>query len=197
MTSISNMFLAQYWRLETSSRLFHDFTKITISRDLAIFSSLQLPFSIFPYSPFQKNEIVESWHHWLLSNQSLLLNGKGPGTRHQSSKLSKRSLKIIALVYINQLATLVVCNRVIWDNFLLVYFQILKSILTNFTHFTSSPKNPLLSLFILKIILKVKLHIKNHHITSFYTNNSHKNHHANPQTNIIITRINICDFCSH
>ena len=30
MANISNMFLAQCWRLETSSRLFHDFIKMTI-----------------------------------------------------------------------------------------------------------------------------------------------------------------------
>ena len=39
MTNICNMFLAQYWRLETSSRPFHHFIKVTISRDLAIFNS--------------------------------------------------------------------------------------------------------------------------------------------------------------
>ena len=38
MTNISNMFLAECWRLETSSRLFYDFIKMTIHQDLAIFN---------------------------------------------------------------------------------------------------------------------------------------------------------------
>ena len=37
MTKISNMFLAQYWRLETGFRTFYDFIKITISQNLVIF----------------------------------------------------------------------------------------------------------------------------------------------------------------
>ena len=56
MTNISNMFLAQYWRLETSSRLFHDFIKMTIKQDLAIFNSSHSPFSVVPCSPFQKKK---------------------------------------------------------------------------------------------------------------------------------------------
>ena len=36
MTNISNMLLAECWRLETSSRLFYDFIKMTIQQDLAI-----------------------------------------------------------------------------------------------------------------------------------------------------------------
>ena len=53
------MILAQCWRLETSSRPFYDLQKITIQRDLAVFS-WHLAFLIAPYSSFQKNEIVES-----------------------------------------------------------------------------------------------------------------------------------------
>ena len=37
MTNISNMFLAQCWRLKTSSRPFYDFIKMTIKQGLAIF----------------------------------------------------------------------------------------------------------------------------------------------------------------
>ena len=37
MTKISNMFLAECWRLETSSRLFYDFGKMTIQQDLVTF----------------------------------------------------------------------------------------------------------------------------------------------------------------
>ena len=60
MTNISSMFWAQCWRLETSSRPFYDFVKMTIYQDLAIFNSWYLPFLNVPYSPFQKNETLES-----------------------------------------------------------------------------------------------------------------------------------------
>ena len=62
-----------------------------------------MPFLIVPYSPFQKNETLESWNNRLLSYWGRLLNWKGPGTSPQSSKLFKRLLKIIALAYIYQL----------------------------------------------------------------------------------------------
>ena len=68
MTNISNMFLAKCWRLETSSRLYYDFIKMTIQQDLAIFNDWHIPFLIVLYSPFQKNKTLESWHNWLLSN---------------------------------------------------------------------------------------------------------------------------------
>ena len=51
MINISNMFLAQCWKLETSSRPFYDFIK-TIYRDLPIFNSGHVPFLIVPYSPW-------------------------------------------------------------------------------------------------------------------------------------------------
>ena len=60
MANISNMFLAQCWRLETSSRPFYDFIKMTISRDQAIFNSGHLSFLTVPYSTFQKRETLES-----------------------------------------------------------------------------------------------------------------------------------------
>ena len=44
MTSISNMFLAQSWGLETSSGLFYDFIKMTILHDLTIFNGWHLQF---------------------------------------------------------------------------------------------------------------------------------------------------------
>ena len=59
MTNISNMFLAECWRVETSSRLFYDFIKIKIQQDLAIFNGWHIPFLIVLYSPFQKNETLE------------------------------------------------------------------------------------------------------------------------------------------
>ena len=104
MTNISNSFLAQCWRLETSPRPFYDFIKMTIYRDLAIFNSRHLPFLNVPYSLFQINETQESWHNCLLSNWSRLLNWKRSGTKPHSSKSFKTFLKIIILVYIYQLA---------------------------------------------------------------------------------------------
>ena len=44
MTNISNMFLAECWRVETSFRPFYDFIKMTIQQDLAIFNGLHIPF---------------------------------------------------------------------------------------------------------------------------------------------------------
>ena len=104
MTNIFDMFLGEYLRLKTSPRPLYDFIKMTIYRDLAIFNSCRLPFWIFPYSPFQKNETLESLHNWLWSNWGRLLNWKEPGTYPQSVKLFERFLKIIALDYIYQLA---------------------------------------------------------------------------------------------
>ena len=80
MKNISNMFLTQCWRLETSSWTFYDFIKMTIQQALTIFNSWHLPFLIVSYLHFQKNETLESWLSWLLSNLSKLLNWKGPGT---------------------------------------------------------------------------------------------------------------------
>ena len=81
MTNISNMLLVECWRLETSPRLFYDFIKMAIQKDLAVFNDWHIPFLIVIYSPFQKNETLESWHIWFLSNwgRSRLLNYKGPG----------------------------------------------------------------------------------------------------------------------
>ena len=95
--------MAQCWWLETSFRPFYDFNEIPIQQDLTIFSSWYLPFLILPYLPFQKNETLETWHKWLLSDCSRLLNWKGPGTQPQSSKPFKRFQKNIALAFIYQL----------------------------------------------------------------------------------------------
>ena len=80
MRNISNLFLAQCWRLETNSRLFYFFIKMTIKQDLTIFNSWHLAFFIVPYSSFQKYDTLESWHNLLLSNWSRFLNWKEPGT---------------------------------------------------------------------------------------------------------------------
>ena len=71
MRNISNMFLTQCWRLKTSSKLFYDFTKRTIRRDLAIFNDCHLPFLNVPYSPFQENE------KWNLNIIGYLVIGAG------------------------------------------------------------------------------------------------------------------------
>ena len=65
MRNISNLFLAQCWRLETNSRLFYFFIKMTIKQDLTIFNSWHLPFFIVPYLPFQEDATLESWHNLL------------------------------------------------------------------------------------------------------------------------------------
>ena len=62
MTNISNMFLTECWRRETSSRPFYDFIKAAIQQDLVIFNGRHIAFLIVLYSPFQKNETHESWH---------------------------------------------------------------------------------------------------------------------------------------
>ena len=80
MENISNIFWTQFWALETSCRPFYNFSKMTIEEDLAILNNWHLPFLIVPYSFFKKNETLESWHNWLLSNLSRLLNSKGHGT---------------------------------------------------------------------------------------------------------------------
>ena len=66
MTNISNMFLTECWRLETSSRLFYDFIKITIQQDLATFNGWHIPFLIVLYSPFQKNETLGIFAYWVI-----------------------------------------------------------------------------------------------------------------------------------
>ena len=75
MANICNMFLAQFWRQEKSYRPFYYFIKMTRQWDLAIFNCWHLPFSIVAL----KNETLEPWHNWVLSNWSSLLNWKGPG----------------------------------------------------------------------------------------------------------------------
>ena len=53
-TSISNMFLSQCYRLETSSMPFYNFIEMAISSYLASFNNWHLPLLIFHYSSFQK-----------------------------------------------------------------------------------------------------------------------------------------------
>ena len=63
LRNISKIFLPQCWRLETSSRPFYYIIKTAVGQDLTIFNSGHLPFFIVPYSLFQKNETLESWHN--------------------------------------------------------------------------------------------------------------------------------------
>ena len=60
MTNISNMFLAECWRLETSFRPLYDFIEMTIQQDLAIFNGWHIPLLIVLYSPLQISETLES-----------------------------------------------------------------------------------------------------------------------------------------
>ena len=65
MTNISNMFLAQNWRLKTSSSHFHDFIKLTIKRDLTILNSGHVQILIVSYSPlFQIKKKQKKKKHW-------------------------------------------------------------------------------------------------------------------------------------
>ena len=98
MTNISNMFLAECWRLETSSRFFYDFIKMTIQQDLAIFNDWHIPFLIVLYSPFQKNETLESWHIWLLSNWDRLLIEKDLESSPSLPNCSKDYWKLLYLL---------------------------------------------------------------------------------------------------
>ena len=79
MINIFSMFLAEWWRLETSSMSFYDFIKMAIQQDLAIFNGWHRPFLTVLYLHFEKHEKLESWHIWLLSNWGRLLTQKGPG----------------------------------------------------------------------------------------------------------------------
>ena len=90
MINTPNVFFSQCWRLETSCRPFHDFIKMKIYQDLAIFSGWHLPFLNVPYSSFQKNKTLEWWPNWSLSNWSRLINWEGHGTLPQSSELLKK-----------------------------------------------------------------------------------------------------------
>ena len=73
-TNMSKMFLAQCWRLGTSSRSCYNFNEITIWWSLSIFSSWHYPFLIIRFVNFQKIETLETWNNWLLSNRSRFLH---------------------------------------------------------------------------------------------------------------------------
>ena len=58
MANISNMFMSQCCRLETSSTPFYNFIKMKISSYLASFNNWHLPFLIFHYSSLKKKRNV-------------------------------------------------------------------------------------------------------------------------------------------
>ena len=60
MTNISNMFLAEDWRLETSCRLFYDFVE-TIQQDLAIFNGWDIFIHFFKKIKYWNLVIFGSW----------------------------------------------------------------------------------------------------------------------------------------
>ena len=76
MTNMTIMFLAEYWTLETSSRLIYDFIKMTKQLDLAIFNYWHIPFLIVLNSLFQKKK--EHWNldifgYWVIGKVKLKL----------------------------------------------------------------------------------------------------------------------------
>ena len=60
MANISNMFLVECWRLETSSRFFYDFIQMTTQQDLAIFNGRHKPFLIVLLFTFSKK--IKHWN---------------------------------------------------------------------------------------------------------------------------------------
>ena len=66
MTNIFSMFLAECWSLETSSRLFYDFIKMTLQQDLANFLWLTYAIFICPLFNFSTTtkKTLESCHIW-------------------------------------------------------------------------------------------------------------------------------------
>ena len=87
MTNISNLFLAQCWRMETRCRPFYDIISMAVWQDLAIFNNWHLPFLIVPCSPLQKNEALKSWHNWSPIEKDLELSLSPPSCSKDSWKL--------------------------------------------------------------------------------------------------------------
>ena len=79
--NISNLFLAQSWDWKLVSGYFIILMKWWYNEicQFLVVDIYHFQFSLM-YSPFQKNETLESGHNWFLSNWSRLLNCKGPGT---------------------------------------------------------------------------------------------------------------------
>ena len=107
MTNLSNMFLVQCWRLETSSRSFYSLNEMTVWQDLSIFSIWYYPVLIFFYLNFQKIKTLETWNNCLLSNWNKLLHWTGPRAQPYTSNTFKKSKKNIVHAYISQLARFV------------------------------------------------------------------------------------------
>ena len=62
-TNISHMFLAQYWRLETSSGLFIILMKWQYNKICHFLVVDIYHFLLLPSLPFQKNETLETYHN--------------------------------------------------------------------------------------------------------------------------------------
>ena len=77
ITNISNVFLAQCWRLGTSSRLCYNFNEMAIWRDLSIFSSWYYPFLILLYLNFQKLKLwkLEIIGYWIIGTGCYIEQG--------------------------------------------------------------------------------------------------------------------------
>ena len=120
MTNISNLFLAQGWRLDTSSRPFMILLKWQYSKiwPFLIFDFYQFSLSLinlFTKMNFWNLDMIGYWHYWI--------TGAGP----QSSKLLKRFLKIIPLAHIYQFAKFgdLICygSKDIFKNVLCLIYQ--------------------------------------------------------------------------
>ena len=69
MTNISNIVLAQCWRLKRVPGLFMILLQWQYNKIWRHFLIVDiLPLLIVPYLYFQKSEILEFWDNWLLSN---------------------------------------------------------------------------------------------------------------------------------
>ena len=77
MTKISNMFLVQYWRLETNSESFFDFIKRTIGQSLAIFNSWYLQFLNVLLTFSKKKKKKKKKKPWNIDIIGYLVNGAG------------------------------------------------------------------------------------------------------------------------
>ena len=102
MINISNMLLTEHWRLETKSRPFYGFIKMTIERDLAIFDSWQLPFLIAPYPSFQnmKHWNLDILAHWIIGIDSYIEKDMELSPSHPNCLTDSWKLLLLFL-YIN------------------------------------------------------------------------------------------------
>ena len=80
IADIFDLFWAQFWRLETSSRVFYDSNEMGISLDILLYICWYLQLSLAQNSHFQNSKKQK---HIILGYWKIplgLLNLKGPGT---------------------------------------------------------------------------------------------------------------------